>query len=50
MTGNFISQLHLGALLLAELHGRLTLPRESRRMAGKSIPRRSLRSARFEES
>jgi ADP-ribose pyrophosphatase len=29
--GEFASQLHLGALLLADLHGRLSLPRASRR-------------------
>jgi 8-oxo-dGTP pyrophosphatase MutT (NUDIX family) len=38
--GNFISQLHLGALLLAELHGHLTLPREGRRSARKAVYRK----------
>jgi len=33
--GNFVSQLHLGALLLAELAGFLTLPRRMRRPARK---------------
>jgi ADP-ribose pyrophosphatase len=40
MAGNFISQLHLGALLLAELHGHLTLPREGRRGARKTVRRK----------
>ncbi len=31
--GDFVSQLHIGALLLAELHGFLSLPRNSRRGA-----------------
>ena len=35
-TGQFESQLHIGALLLAELHGFLTLPRRTRRPARKS--------------
>jgi hypothetical protein len=34
-SGNFASQLHIGALLLAELHGFLTLPRTARRPARK---------------
>jgi ADP-ribose pyrophosphatase len=29
--GNFVSQLHIGSLLLAELHGFLSLPRKARR-------------------
>jgi 8-oxo-dGTP pyrophosphatase MutT (NUDIX family) len=32
-TGNFVSQLHIGALLLAELHGFLALPRTPARRA-----------------
>jgi ADP-ribose pyrophosphatase len=32
-TGDFVSQLHIGTLLLAELHGFLRLPRNSRRSA-----------------
>ena len=35
-SGNFASQLHIGALLLAELHGFLTLPRKARRPARKA--------------
>src|SRR3989442_341470 len=31
--GDFVSQLHIGTLLLAELHGFLSLPRNSRRGA-----------------
>jgi ADP-ribose pyrophosphatase len=30
-SGNFASQLHLGALMLAELHGFISLPRKARR-------------------
>lgn len=33
--GEFVSQLHIGALLLAELHGFIALPRKARRMATK---------------
>jgi 8-oxo-dGTP pyrophosphatase MutT (NUDIX family) len=40
MAGNFISQLHLGALLLAEMYGHLTLPREGRRGARKTVRRK----------
>jgi 8-oxo-dGTP pyrophosphatase MutT (NUDIX family) len=32
-SGNFVSQLHIGSLLLAELNGFLTLPRKPRRRA-----------------
>jgi hypothetical protein len=38
--GEFMSQLHIGALLLAELHGFLTLPRAAPR------PRRRKTKAR----
>jgi hypothetical protein len=33
MRGEFVSQLHIGALLLAELHGFITLPRPAARRA-----------------
>lgn len=35
-SGEFVSQLHIGALLLAELHGFLALPRATRRPARKA--------------
>jgi hypothetical protein len=31
MKGDFVSQLHIGSLLLAELRGFLSLPRKARR-------------------
>jgi ADP-ribose pyrophosphatase len=34
--GNFVSQLHIGSLLLAELHGFLSLPRKARKSPRKS--------------
>jgi ADP-ribose pyrophosphatase len=37
--GNFVSQLHIGALLLAELHGFLALPRTARRTARRTAKR-----------
>jgi ADP-ribose pyrophosphatase len=36
MAGTFVSQLHIGTLLLAELHGFLALPRNARRPARKA--------------
>jgi len=39
-SGNFASQLHIGALLLAELHGFLTLPRKMRRPVQKAAAAR----------
>jgi 8-oxo-dGTP pyrophosphatase MutT (NUDIX family) len=39
-SGNFASQLHLGALMLAELHGFISLPRKVRRSARKAGSRR----------
>jgi 8-oxo-dGTP pyrophosphatase MutT (NUDIX family) len=41
--GNFISQLHLGALLLAELNGLLTLRRRGRPAARNAVRRRKRR-------
>jgi ADP-ribose pyrophosphatase len=38
--GEFVSQLHIGALLLAELHGFLALPRKTRRRARAVHPAR----------
>jgi ADP-ribose pyrophosphatase len=38
--GEFVSQLHIGALLLAELHGFLALPRKTRRRARAVRPAR----------
>jgi ADP-ribose pyrophosphatase len=38
-SGEFVAQLHVGALLLAELHGFITLPKPARRMFQKSGPR-----------
>jgi hypothetical protein len=43
-SGEFVAQLHVGALLLAELHGFLTLPKPGRR---KRMSRKSGR--RFSE-
>ena len=46
-SGNFVSQLHIGALLLAELHGFLSLPRNARRPVRKAaLMRRKGRIAR----
>ena len=46
-SGNFASQLHIGALLLAELHGFLSLPRKTRRPARKAaLVRKKSRIAR----
>jgi ADP-ribose pyrophosphatase len=46
-SGNFASQLHIGALLLAELHGFLTLPRKARRpVRTAALIRRGSRIAR----
>jgi ADP-ribose pyrophosphatase len=42
-SGNFASQLHIGALLLAELHGFLTLPRKARRPPRKAAHARKRR-------
>jgi hypothetical protein len=38
MRGEFVSQLHIGALLLAELHGFVALPRKT---ASRSSARKS---------
>jgi ADP-ribose diphosphatase len=38
--GNFVSQLHIGALLLAELHGFLALPKTGRRTARRTAAKR----------
>jgi 8-oxo-dGTP pyrophosphatase MutT (NUDIX family) len=46
MRGDFVSQLHIGALLLAELHGYLTLPRKPTRRAPRAARRRSARTSR----
>jgi ADP-ribose pyrophosphatase len=43
--GEFVSQLHIGALLLAELHGYLTLPRAPVRRTRARRPRPRKRSA-----
>jgi ADP-ribose pyrophosphatase len=43
-SGNFASQLHLGALMLAELHGFISLPRKVRRPARNARRGRKKRS------
>jgi ADP-ribose pyrophosphatase len=43
-SGNFASQLHIGALMLAELHGFIVLPRKPRRSPPKARRTRKSRS------